>query len=311
MLALDIYANARQVGMENKYTPNAEWAVQASYAGIIPVIKSHNIASLVDTLGEGEEAKKKFFRKMQCVPTFDNCIVDLGERELIDDTEGICEPPDRTWECVYISEMNKSAHREQLSLIGYDNVGHMFYCLVFMCFKNSSDITSIIAPVGVYMIFGKDGKHLADGADWLYDYNIADSKDADCAKHEIEKETAFSCGLALATFAMLHCKNVHLSEPIEADEKLNRKRIKRGKRPKVVYRDLLIDGKPIMHCGGTHDPHEGGMREHIVRGHFKTFTKDKPLFGTQVGTWFWHSQMRGSKDVGQVKKQYVVGDNGK
>jgi hypothetical protein len=45
---------------------------------------------------------------------------------------------------------------------------------------------------------------------------------------------------------------------------------------------------------------------HIVRGHFKTYTAEKPLMGRHVGTWFWHDSVRGSIDEGIVDKEYNV-----
>lgn len=46
--------------------------------------------------------------------------------------------------------------------------------------------------------------------------------------------------------------------------------------------------------------------EHICRGHFKTYTEEKPLFGSITGTYWWANQVRGSKERGEVKKRYQV-----
>jgi hypothetical protein len=47
---------------------------------------------------------------------------------------------------------------------------------------------------------------------------------------------------------------------------------------------------------------------HLVRGHFKTYTDDKPLFGKQTGTWWWGWQARGNADAGQRDHAYEVID---
>jgi len=58
---------------------------------------------------------------------------------------------------------------------------------------------------------------------------------------------------------------------------------------------------------------EGGIEKsgprkalHLVRGHFKSFSADKPLFGRVVGTFWWESSIRGSLAKGRVEKDYEV-----
>jgi len=48
---------------------------------------------------------------------------------------------------------------------------------------------------------------------------------------------------------------------------------------------------------------------HLCRGHFKTFTKRKPLFGKYVGRYFWQPQLRGNKDLGVIQKEYKIKPN--
>lgn len=59
--------------------------------------------------------------------------------------------------------------------------------------------------------------------------------------------------------------------------------------------------------------HEGrvqdlGLRRalHICRGHFKTYTEERPLFGRYAGTFFFRDHARGAKESGEVKKDYDV-----
>ena len=44
---------------------------------------------------------------------------------------------------------------------------------------------------------------------------------------------------------------------------------------------------------------------HLVRGHFKTYTKDKPLLGRAVGTFWWQPHVAG-KAPRIVYKDYEV-----
>ena len=49
-----------------------------------------------------------------------------------------------------------------------------------------------------------------------------------------------------------------------------------------------------------------GRRLHLARGHFKDFRNGPGLFGKYKGIYWWDQQMRGSGDLGEVKKGYNV-----
>ena len=51
----------------------------------------------------------------------------------------------------------------------------------------------------------------------------------------------------------------------------------------------------------------GTMPLHLVRGHFKTYTADAPLFGRQTGTYWWGWQSRGKAERGVRGHTYEVG----
>jgi len=44
----------------------------------------------------------------------------------------------------------------------------------------------------------------------------------------------------------------------------------------------------------------------LFRGHFKTYTKDKPLFGKLVGKYWFKPHARGNKKKGVVVKDYSL-----
>lgn len=54
--------------------------------------------------------------------------------------------------------------------------------------------------------------------------------------------------------------------------------------------------------GGNH----GNMPLHWVRGHFKTYAADAPLFGKYAGTFFWPASVRGHAENGVVVKDYKL-----
>lgn len=51
------------------------------------------------------------------------------------------------------------------------------------------------------------------------------------------------------------------------------------------------------------------MAFHLVRGHFKTYTEDRPLFGKLTGTFWWQPAARGTTDFGVIDKDYSIATN--
>jgi hypothetical protein len=103
-----------------------------------------------------------------------------------------------------------------------------------------------------------------------------------------------------------HCKNVttvdHAPPP-----KVAAKRRKQGKPVGVTYKTLVIDGmKETLRTEGGVE--RNGLKKalHICRGHFATYTEDKPLFGKVTGTFWKPMHTRGSKRRGEVRKDYKV-----
>lgn len=44
---------------------------------------------------------------------------------------------------------------------------------------------------------------------------------------------------------------------------------------------------------------------HYVRGHFKTFTPERPLLGRATGTFYWPPMLRGDAKRGVIGKTYI------
>ncbi len=120
--------------------------------------------------------------------------------------------------------------------------------------------------------------------------------------YEAIKALLFSVG-------MMNCSNVGTVEVVPA-AKLSKKREKRYGKPLTRYR--VIQVKPHMTSRGA--KHSDSEREavgedtplHICRGHFKTYEEDRPLMGRHSGTFWWKSQVRGSKAAGEIIHTYEV-----
>ncbi len=114
---------------------------------------------------------------------------------------------------------------------------------------------------------------------------------------------------ALLAISFLHCKNVTLvgNDP---PEKLNRARVKRGKKPLIRYHTLQIEPmRQVLRTEGQIE--ETGLRKalHICRGHFAhygdSYGRGK-LFGKLEGRYWMPETVKGAAKEGIVVKDYNV-----
>ncbi|RKY05615.1 MAG: hypothetical protein DRP56_08795 [Planctomycetota bacterium] len=82
---------------------------------------------------------------------------------------------------------------------------------------------------------------------------------------------------------------------------LNRKKTN----PNIKYHELVVRkiGKKYESISSEKD---GSMPLHLCRGHLRTYTPERPLFGLYSGTYFVHAHFRGKKENGEVEKTYLL-----
>ena len=131
-------------------------------------------------------------------------------------------------------------------------------------------------------------------------------------QHEImEAEAVGLLKPLLLAISFMHCGNVQ-RVPQYPSPKLNKKRQARNLPPQNKFHLLEIAPmKRILQLAA--DQYRGvrgasgiEMALHKCRGHFKTYTPEKPLFGHNVGRWFWAPTARGTARRGTVSKKYEV-----
>jgi len=111
---------------------------------------------------------------------------------------------------------------------------------------------------------------------------------------------------ALMAISFMNCKNVVKQDATETEGPAN-KWLRRMKQPKLRYHVLNIEPmKQVLRTEGGVE--QNGLKKalHICRGHFATYTDDKPLFGRVTGTFWKPSHVRGSIEQGAVVKDYAV-----
>lgn len=112
--------------------------------------------------------------------------------------------------------------------------------------------------------------------------------------------------IAATAVAFMHCKNVAL-DAVEPDGCLNRERRKAGLKPFLRYHTINIEPiKKVLKTEGNIETDGLKKALHICRGHFATYTEDRPLFGHTVGTVWKPAHVRGSVKQGVVVSDYNV-----
>lgn len=109
---------------------------------------------------------------------------------------------------------------------------------------------------------------------------------------------------ALMTIAFMHCKNVTRTEVVPT---LPRNARRRGEKPPTRYHVLNIGPmNEVIRTEGQSDTVGLQRALHICRGHFKTYTEEKPLLGKITGMFWWEAHVRGNASEGIVLKDYNV-----
>ena len=116
-----------------------------------------------------------------------------------------------------------------------------------------------------------------------------------------------ACLLPLNMLALLHCKNVATDTHVP-NQKANRKRRKKGKRPLVQYKTLRITESPVKASKSSSTGSGEKRAKHTVRGHFRDYSKGRGLFGNPKlkGIYWTGPHLSGSADAGFVVKDYEV-----
>lgn len=129
---------------------------------------------------------------------------------------------------------------------------------------------------------------------------VLDKARADFAPHM----RRFALYPVLLAHSLMACKNV-TDEEHDPPERLSKRNQRKRGEPLVRFRTLVIT--PMG--GGARNAErlslgDGMTALHIVRGHFKTYTADRPLFGKRIGTYWWSPMTRGNAEHGEVVKDY-------
>ncbi len=108
------------------------------------------------------------------------------------------------------------------------------------------------------------------------------------------------------SLSLMNLKNIDLYENI-VPEKVVKKRFKSGKHAYTKYYTLKIVTAHYNKGSVTSSRESQDLTAmHLMRGHFKDYSKGKGLFGKLKGMYWWTPTIRGSEKAGVVIKDYEV-----
>lgn len=115
-------------------------------------------------------------------------------------------------------------------------------------------------------------------------------------------------GITLWSFRFANCRNVELREVLPTRQQ--RRLAERRGEPIHTYHELVINPnltKRSQGMAGKPGPSQGLVRQHICRGHFATYSEERPLFGKYAGRFWVPATVKGNPERGVVDKDYRIG----
>lgn len=164
---------------------------------------------------------------------------------------------------------------------------------------------------GTAMLVGADVINFIDNQGrWVgyfitFDDGLVRDRGIDWCNAQVHRILGGHLYIAYLAMSLMDCKNVELRE--RSEDGPSAKWLRRQKLPAIRYRVLDIEPmRKVLRTEG--DMETNGLKKalHICRGHFSTYTEEKPLFGKYVGRYWVPSHTRGSLEHGAVVKDYRV-----
>jgi len=124
-------------------------------------------------------------------------------------------------------------------------------------------------------------------------------------EERVFKENATHTMALFCLHRLLRCKNI---KPVDVlpPAKVNKKRKKKRKSPMLSYKVLMVDSVGSSRVKYGLGLSDGLMALSMTMGHFKNYTKEKPLFGKYHGEFWWQPTIKGNAKNGVIKKRYNV-----
>lgn len=113
---------------------------------------------------------------------------------------------------------------------------------------------------------------------------------------------------AYLTIGWLNCRGISSERVSTAGS--NKRRTRKGQPAGLDYRRLVLDWRIRNALERNNTCQREGKRLHVVRGHIRHYTAERPGFGSYVGNMWIHPHTRGDADLGRINHEYHVTSRG-
>jgi hypothetical protein len=138
----------------------------------------------------------------------------------------------------------------------------------------------------------------------IYDYAPADAVEKDSKTYDFIRDELYDKNVVWMALQLMNCKNIS-TRPLGSVFSRSSAQKRKGE-PTVKYQTIVLPGSQTGHHSTGRRPKQDVLALHKVRGHFKTFTPERPLLGRHVGTYWWGWQVRGNPENGVVISDYQL-----
>ena len=296
-------------GFRCKTHKQSDWLIPAIKSS--PVLVIDNCAeSLVDSFIETDRA----FSPCDRVPIqspFPNVFVEYNSPENFCYLQGweknlfsqfgcmVCSHPREEMLAIQTiaTEEKQTTHIEFMQEMNDCNAMSMLTVNVFVMFNGVVDEL----PIRLMVFLNEHGVMIGEN------FLAQEIAEMTPGQHKLFSEVIVqACAPMWFALALCHAKNVSQTD-ITNTVGPPAKWLRRMKQPHITYRTLQIEAaKKTLRDVGKSDEVGFAKALHLVRGHFATYTADKPLFGHTVGTVWKPSHVRGDLKNGAIIKDYSI-----
>lgn len=125
----------------------------------------------------------------------------------------------------------------------------------------------------------------------------------------LHKEVMSNTFVACMALNLINCRNVTTRPAGTIPQRRSGSDKRRGLKQPIKYQTILLPGMTVERSHTSSRDRQRNldvMAMHVVRGHFKTYTKDAPLMGRHVGTYWWNPTVKGNQKNGQIVSDYKI-----
>lgn len=227
--------------------------------------------------------------------------------ELGTDARTLCAPYDNCWlewsipNVVSVDgKLTTTTPIDLAAFVSTERDGRHRRVVIQMLFKGKATEAAVgIFPVSASFSVDENGLYCGD-------YQLSTDAGSGLSASETREASSIFWPAFLA-LELMNCRNVTIEDAGRLNVRRRSSKAKRRRAPHYRFSTIVLPGMNSRNTTpADRKTNSEAVALHRVRGHFKTFTDDRPLFGKHTGTYWWGWQVRGSQDSGVVVSDYKI-----